>query len=136
MEPEPLPPDLRELEEQLARRPLPEPAADFRARVLVAVNAASPTESAHGTSWRRLLPVAAALMLVLNLALSVENGMRFHHLDELESQTPAPAGWTGSMIPPRAAGSEDSFDSMASIALANMKPAPDVGEIKLEYLWR
>jgi hypothetical protein len=136
MNPEPLPPDLRELEEHLARRSVAGPTAVFRARVLASISAAAPTAGGHGTNWRRLLTVAAALVLILNLALSVENGARFHQLDELELQRPVPVGWTGSMISPREAESDDLFDEMASVALASLRPAPDIGEIKLEYLWR
>ena len=56
MRPDPLPPSLRELEDLLAQRPCPGPAADFRARVLGAMTDARslPIPERPGRRWRGL----------------------------------------------------------------------------------
>src|SRR5262249_564648 len=121
MNPEPLPPDLRELEDRLARRPCPEPAADLRARILGAVaGARTPPETGRaGRRWR-LAWAAAAVVLAPHLGMSVANGVRFGHLS--------------GTAPERAsvehqADVRDPFDRLAASALAGLTPAPDVGPL-------
>jgi hypothetical protein len=116
MNPEPLPPDLRDLEARLARRPGPEPAADFRARVLGAT--ADALARRDGRGWGLVWRAAAVLVLALNLGLSAANGVRFQHLASMAQQRPAPAA---------AVDGEDRFLAWAAPALASWTPAPDVG---------
>src|SRR5262245_31812093 len=81
MPPDPLLPDPADLEDRLARRSCPEPAADFRARVLSAVAGArdQPAAQRPGRRWR-LWQAAAAVILALNVGMSAANGIRFHRL--------------------------------------------------------
>jgi hypothetical protein len=120
MNPEPLPPDLRDLEARLARRPGPEPAADFRARVLGATAdaLARPVVRRGGRGWGLVWRAAAVIVVALNLGLSAANGVRFQHLTSMAQQHPAPAA---------AVDQEDRFLAWAAPALANWTPAPDVG---------
>ena len=82
MEPSDLPPELGELEQRLAARLRPQPPADLRPRVLAAVRlelAARP--AAAQRKWRRTWQYAAAaaagVLLVLNLAMSMDNRSNF-----------------------------------------------------------
>jgi len=129
MSPEALPPGLRELEDQLRRRPAPEPAADFRGRVLAALaNAPAPPAAAPaGRRWRLVWQAAAAVVLGLNLGLSVANGFRFQRMTE-----GALAGGPHRLpaVQPRlpaAFEANDRYQVLASAALASLAPAPDVG---------
>src|SRR5262245_31994379 len=85
MRPDPLPPSLRDLEDRLARRPRPEPVADFRARVLRAMTTARdrPVSGRSGRRWRLIWQAAAAVLLALNLGMSAANGIRFQRLATL-----------------------------------------------------
>jgi hypothetical protein len=135
MEPEPLPPDLLELEEQLARRSLPSPEASFRSRALRAMNDARPASANGGRiTWRRLWQSAAAIALILNLAMSISNGIRFRRLSTIESNAARSAPWTDLSIPAKDDGSNDQFDTIASNALANLKPARPIGVMKTSKL--
>jgi hypothetical protein len=102
------PPD--DLEEQLARRPVPEPSADFRARVLRGL------ADAHGPPTGRwsLVEVAVALLLALNLWMTVANMTRFQGL-----------------APPARAAEEapDLFQTDTETQLANVPRAPDAGPL-------
>lgn len=69
MDPFDLPPELADLERRLAARGHPKPASDFRSRVLSALRDEPKTVS---LSWR-LAVLAAAVLLILNLALSLDN---------------------------------------------------------------
>jgi hypothetical protein len=116
MNPEPLPPDLRDLEGQVAQRRCPTPSDDFRAQVLGAMTNEFAPPSVKG-AWRwRLVWQSAAAILVLNLGMSVANGVRFQRLTP-----PLSAG------EPRAevTGAEERFQAVAARALANVTPAPD-----------
>src|SRR5262245_55564517 len=110
MNPEPLPPDLRDLEEQLARRSCPEPAADFRARVLSAMANSRPIPVRAGRRWRFVWRAAAAVLLALNLGMSVANGIRFQGLN-------APAAVPRPEVP-LAFKVDDRFQALAASALA------------------
>jgi len=131
MEPEPLPPDLLELEEQLARRSLPGLEPDFRSRLLRAMSGARTTTANGGrVKWSRLWQSAAALALILNLAMSISNGIRFHRLSAIESDGARRAPWSDLSIPASDQGSTEQFDSIASNAVANLKPARPIGVMK------
>ncbi|MGH7169868.1 MAG: hypothetical protein ACRELG_06300 [Gemmataceae bacterium] len=69
MDPFDLPPELAEVERRLAARGHPKPTADFRRRVLSAVR----EERRPGRFIWRWAVLAAAVLLVLNLAMSLEN---------------------------------------------------------------
>src|SRR3954447_21571090 len=102
------PPD--DLEEQLARRPVPGPSADFRARVLRGM------ADAHGPPASRwpLGEVALAVVLILTLWMTVANAIRYQEL--------AP--------PARAADdATDGFQSDTETQLANVARAPDAGPL-------
>ncbi len=119
---EPLPRGLGELEEALARRLGPEPAADFRARILGALCGirAQPV-----VRWRRLWHAAAAVLLALNLAMAVGNGIRFQRLSTLAlaaRDRPAP--------PAGADVWEEQLPGFAAVAVMNLTPAPDVGAVR------
>src|SRR5262245_20701784 len=119
MRPDPLPPSLRELEDQLTRRTGPEPAADLRGRVLRAVAETVAPARPAGRRWRLLWQAAAAATLILNLGMSVSNGVRYQRLT-------APAS---SERRAEAFESEDRFQAFAASALADITPAPDVGAL-------
>jgi hypothetical protein len=67
-----LPPDLAALEQRLADRPRVEPHADLAARVLTATQDAlrQPAPPAR-SDWHTWAAVAAALLLAVNLSMSV-----------------------------------------------------------------
>jgi len=122
---------LRDLEERLAGRPCPEPAADFRARVLAAMtNSRTPSISRPaGRRWRLVWQAAAAVVLALNLGMSAANGMRFQRLT---SHAAAPAGFEPCAPRPAAADAfdpNDPFEALAASALASLTPAPDAGAL-------
>src|SRR4051812_14413250 len=111
MNPEALPPDLRKLEAQLARRPRPEPAPELRARILSAAGEPPPCRS---RGWQ-LLAAAAVVVLVLNIGLSIINGVRFDRLaasTEIEGPV-APPG-------PDSPEMDDPFRRYAANALASL----------------
>ncbi|HTU21690.1 MAG TPA: hypothetical protein VMG10_26875 [Gemmataceae bacterium] len=68
MDPFDLPPELAEVERRLAARGHPQPPADFRRRVLSALR---DERTEKRSAWRWAV-VAAAMLLVLNLAMSLE----------------------------------------------------------------
>jgi hypothetical protein len=74
--PDPLPPELVELERELASRPQPTPPAELRARVLDAVGRERPTprpEPARDGFARFAAATAAAMLLAVNLSASLAN---------------------------------------------------------------
>jgi hypothetical protein len=125
MRSEPLPPDLRELQEQLARRPCPEPAADFRARVLSAMANADrlPVAARFARRWRLVWQVAAAVVLALNLGMSAANAVRFQRLTPPALTQPVPPGVADPF------DANDRFQRVATRALAGLTPAPDIGPL-------
>jgi hypothetical protein len=104
------PPD--DLEEQLARRPGPEPSADFRGRVLRGM-AAGRDSAAADRRWP-LGEVTVAVVLALNLWMTVANTSRFQGLA------------------PPAGGANDTTDSLQTdteTKLLNVARAPDAGPL-------
>src|SRR5262245_27746848 len=127
MRPDPLPPSLRDLEARLARRPAPEPGADFRARVLGAVADERDRPVPARRRWRLAWQAAAAIILAMNLAMSAANGIRFQPL----TASAAP-GVARRAAPPRAPDALDEngrFERFAASALASLTPAPDAGAL-------
>jgi hypothetical protein len=72
-----LPPDLAEVERQLADRARPDPPGELRRRVLDGVRGELAKSDARGMrwqiSWRLVGSVAAGIFLCLNLALALES---------------------------------------------------------------
>jgi hypothetical protein len=135
MNPEPLPPNLRDLEERLAGRPCPEPAADFRARVLAAMTSSRTTSTSRpaGRRWRLVWRMAAAVILALNLGMSVANAVRFQRLTSLAV---APAGlesWAARAATPGGFDPNDRFHVFAASALASLTPGPDAGALCRDF---
>ncbi len=127
MRPDPLPPSLRDLEDRLARRPSPEPAADFRARVLGVVADERNRPGPARRRWRLAWQAAAAVLLAMNLAMTAANGIRFQRLT-----TPAGPGVARRAAPPSAPDAldeKDRFERFAASALASLTPAPDAGAL-------
>jgi len=82
VEPSDLPPDLKELERRLAARSRAQPPADLRQRILAAMRRELATQPAAAQrKWRRTWQYAAAtaagILLVLNLAMSMDNRSNF-----------------------------------------------------------
>ncbi len=69
MNPSDLPRELADLERQLAERAVPKPTEAFRRRVLTAMR----TDRARPDGWRFAAALVAAVLLCLNLALSLAN---------------------------------------------------------------
>ena len=123
MTPDPLPPSLRELEELLTRRQAPQPDVAMRDRVLSAMAAerggrsqcAMPTQavSAMSRRWTFAWRVAAAVVLLLNLSMSVATGVRIQSLQ--------------ARGPERQVEPDDRFPAFATTAVAQLNPAPDAG---------
>jgi hypothetical protein len=131
MNPEPLPPNLRDLEEQLAGRPCPEPAADFRARVLAAMTSSRtlPISRSAARRWRVVWQAAAAVVLALNLGMTVANGVRFQHLTSLAVAPPGLESWAARPAVQDGVDPNDRFQAFAASALASLTPAPDPGAL-------
>lgn len=131
MNPEPLPPDLRDLEDQLARRPCPEAAAEFRARVLSAMasSQALPVSQPAARGWRLVWQAAAAVILALNLGMSAANGIRFQRLTPLAVAEGNMGRRLAGPEVANAADADDRFQVLAASALASLRPAPDAGAL-------
>ncbi len=131
MPPDPVPPNRRDLEDRLARRSCPEPAADFRARVLSATAASrdppAPVRSAR--RWRTVWRAAAAVVLALNVGMSAANGVAYRRLATLTEAEGGPARPPSGPRVPDALDADDRFQRLAASALANVRPAPDVGAL-------
>jgi hypothetical protein len=79
--PDPLPPDLLDLERKLANRPQPGPPVELRARVLAAVSRERPTPRAapvRNGFARFAAATAAAALLAINLSASLANDTDWH----------------------------------------------------------
>src|SRR5262245_54934272 len=94
------PPNPDELERLLAGRPRPEPSAGLRQRVLAAL--AEPRRPAP-RSWGPVWKVAVALVVALNLAMTVANGVRYQSLQPESA--------------PLIAATGDRFEALAANAL-------------------
>src|SRR5262245_2920950 len=129
MRPDPLRPSPRELEEQLARRSCPEPGADFRARVLggMADTRDRPVVGHPPSRWRFVWRVAAAVILALNLGMSVANGLRFQRVTTSAVAPVGVEGWAARARVPEVFDAEERFQRLAASAVAGLTPAPDVG---------
>src|SRR5262245_59289349 len=114
MRPDEATPSLPELEEMLARRACPAPDADHRARVLSGMAEARQPQQANGWWWR----IAAAIILALNITMTVSNAIRYQGLGTPPEARVSPTPETG-----------DRFDRAAARALANVVPAPDAGAL-------
>jgi hypothetical protein len=121
MNPDPLPPDLHDLEARLARRSGPEPADDLRARVLSAAAALRARTGATRPArpWRLVWQAAAAVVLALNLALCVGNGIRFQRLSPSAAPGDA-AGWAAPV---------SREDALETSALAQLTPSADLAAL-------
>jgi hypothetical protein len=120
---EPLPPDLRELQDQLARRRLPEPSVGLRARLLDQMkDMAGPTAPKAGR-WRLVWRLAAAVIVALNVGLSIDNGVRFQRL------TPQEIHVGSAHEAANVAEENGRFQQFARRAVANVAPAPDAGAL-------
>jgi hypothetical protein len=87
--PDPLPPELLDLERELTARLLPEPPAELRSRVLAAVSRERPTprpELARGGFARFAAATAAAALVAINLSASLANNTDWR----LRSPPPGP----------------------------------------------
>jgi hypothetical protein len=105
---------LRELEDALAQRSDPAPSTDFRARMLGAM---SRTPARRGADWRRLGQAAALIVLALNLAMGVANGIRFERLSAIAlAQQDMPS------LP----AADERLPPFSAAALANLVPTADV----------
>lgn len=114
---DPLPPDLRELEARLTRRPGLEPSSELKVCVLGA--AGEIRSPRRGSAWR-LAGWAAAVVLLLNIGLSIANASRFHRLAEVTNvEQPAPS--------PTMRDESDPFENYAAGAVASLSPSPNVG---------
>jgi hypothetical protein len=137
MLPDPLPPGPDDLEDQLARRPCPEPGADFRARVLRALADLRDrsTPERKGRRWRIVWQAAAALILALNLAMTVANGIRFQRLSTpaVAEEDPARRRWPRV---PDVFEANDGLQRFAASALAGLTPAPDAGVLSRHFFNR
>lgn len=123
-----LPPDLRELEAQLAARPTPAPPDDLRERLLRAANETRPATTPRPLRWPRLLAgVAAAIVVAVNLALCVANAQRYERLAAVQA---APAAIAVEDVPK----SGDRFETLAVLALARVPPLPDAGSVARDLL--
>jgi hypothetical protein len=126
MNPDPLPLNLRDLEDRLARRELPDPAGDLRTRVLAAAAATPPPAVRRwGVAWR----AAAAIILTMNLGMSVANGFRFHRLAETTEtihSEPRP-------IDPERYDSDDRIPAFVGSAAAHWTPGADSAELSRAF---
>jgi hypothetical protein len=118
MNPEPLQRDLRELEAQLSRRPGPGPSPELRARIVSAIQVPPPRPS---RGWR-FIAAAALVALILNIVLSVGNGVWFNRMTESGELTP-PAPSPAADVP----DTNDSFERYAASALASLRPSAGPG---------
>ena len=126
MLPDPLRPGPADVEDLLARRPCPEPAGDFRARVLAAMADArdQPVTKVAARRWWAAARAAAAVVLALNLGMSAANGVRYHRLTAAGGTEPAFVRWPGAW---EAGDPKDRFERVAARALARLHAAPDAG---------
>jgi len=118
---------LHDLEEQLARRSCPEPAADFRARVLGAMTDATtlPVPERVGRRWLLIGRAAAAIVLALNIALCAANAVRFQQLSEVV----VAKGFVEQPGLPEGFDTEERLHQFAARALTMLTPAPDLGAL-------
>jgi len=123
MKHEPLPPNLAELEGRFQQRRLPEPSPEFRDRLLRSI-VDSPAPPADSARWRRR--VAAAVLVLLNIWLAVGNAGKFRRMDESISSLHQAPNRRGPTITIESE-SDQRFESFASGALTNLRPAPDAG---------
>jgi hypothetical protein len=125
---DPLPPDLAELEAGLAHRAGPAPPAGLRDRLLAAVAAELPAPAAPHRPrgrWDIVWRVAAGIALMLNLGMAVMNGVRFERWAALPDD-----GLAISWRPPLdSLDATDPLQRAAAGALADLKPAPDIGRL-------
>jgi len=129
MRPDPLPPELSDLERDLAARAGPEPPPGLRDRALAAAAAerraaGRPPHRAFARAW-----LAAAAVLVLNLAMTVDTALHSRALHAPPGERPVPA-------PAVTVGEDDTFQTFAAGALARLRPAPDPGAVSrrlIEY---
>ena len=131
MNPERFPPDWHDLEDQLARRACPEPAPNLRGRVLSAMTNARalPVSTLPAGRWRLVWRAAAAAVIVLNLAMSAANGIRFQRLTALAANPPDSA--RRAVWPTDADGydANDLLQTLTAIAAAQLAPIADIGPL-------
>jgi hypothetical protein len=115
-----LPPDLRELEARLAQRSGPEPSPELRARLLSAVDENLAQPKSRSRAWR-IAGWAAASVVLLNMTMSIANGLRYHRLAEATNVEP------GARPRPEAPDAGDSLERYAASALASLRPSSGSG---------
>lgn len=77
------PPEWGELERRLAERRQPQPSAALRQRVLTAMQAERPP---RGNPWKVAVVLAASLLVVLNLALTLANHRAWSESQRIASE--------------------------------------------------
>src|SRR5262245_16353704 len=107
-------------DESLARRSCPEPSADFRARLLAEMARTRERTDRSARRWWLAGRIAALVVLALNLAMSAENGVRYHRLTVRSGSAEGPAM-------PYAKSPDDS--PFSTRALERLSPAPDIGAL-------
>lgn len=83
MEPFDFPPEWSGVERRLAERRLPQPSAGFRERVLAAMRA---ERTRRQTRWKVAALMAASLLLLLNLVLSLANHRAWSEIQRIENE--------------------------------------------------
>jgi hypothetical protein len=90
MDPFDLPPDLLDMERQLAERPCAKPGAAFRRRVLSAVldeqQMASRAGRIRRSIWREAATLVGGVLLSLNLAMSLANHRTWPRAERSEGE--------------------------------------------------
>jgi hypothetical protein len=135
MRPDPPPPGPPDVEHELTGRTCPEPSQGLRDRILAAVSAERRTVPAlpAGNPRKMVWQAAAVVVLALNLAMSVANGLRYQSL----AARVAPPNGMAQRQPqrgPAPADVDDHLPPFAATALAQLRPAPDPAAIARRYL--
>jgi hypothetical protein len=128
---DPLLPSPDEVQQALARRSCPEPSADLRDRILNAVSAQRRLAAIvrPRNRWRPVWQAAAAIVVAMNLWMTVDNAAQINHQALIAAFEEQPTAQAARPDISDIDDASDPWQSLTASVLASLRPAPQTGAL-------
>jgi hypothetical protein len=132
---DPLLPDPSDVEHMIARRSCLEPSADLRDRILTVVSAQRrcPAPASLRNRWKPVWQAAAAIVLAVNLWMTVANTLRVRRLAPIAAVEEQPVVQAARPGISDTGDASDPLQLLTARILANLTPAPQTGALSRHF---